>query len=817
MSKPGPLCHQCPLKDAPGPVWGTGSPNPQAVFIGMGPAENEIQEGVPFSGPSGNTLNNGFRAAGIERSRQYLTNLVRCFVPPGTPVPPEAIRCCKPLLDKELDAVGNPDITVTLGSEPFKTFTGKNLQTVITKKARKDPSFWLRGCPFPITGKRIIIPLFHPSYLLRTGFRDTWFFERDLAKVKRWIDGKGFPVWDHIVTNYQPSERDVIDYVQKILDKGWFGCDIETPDDVFEEEDRTGQISGQTEIQVIGLSADLGESIGVPASLFPLLVPLFEGKRARKPICCVFNWGFDGYHLATHFDLSGIRPADGMLALNFLYSDATSKSLGTAMSVFTDCPFTKNLAQRDPNLYNAYDTFGALWVVQEAVKELEARGMSKLFWEHGMDLWPVVEMMRVQGVNCDTEHAQRMELQCSMALEKYIEIWNKLNPMVMWSSPKQLMEFFNALGYKPQYNMVAVKGTKKKVRRQTVDDDALEVYITQNKSQAALLIREMRTLKKSEEFTYFYAEDGRAHAQVSIVGQRAGRLQAKDPDLQNIPEEIGGIFPRSIVIPDFPDTQVVIHADFEQIEFFVYGYAAQDKPILEAKRNGIYLYGLFYEEIFQKPFFEQGRPPLKQYRRSSVEPWELLVAKSGPLGLLYGRQADSLQKGFGIAKDKAFKMYDNFFKEHWAISALHTRLISEAYKNGHLKNFFGRIRWFPNVRMLRNEILAFPGQSNAADVLIQNALVPLGRDLPAYDSRLMLTVHDQVAACGPRSKAAVVGDYVRECMERPVPEMDNFFFTATLKIGSKETSKTGLPNWNDVIAYEDWIAQYGSQRSGTIG
>jgi DNA polymerase-1 len=315
----------------------------------------------------------------------------------------------------------------------------------------------------------------------------------------------------------------------------------------------------------------------------------------------------------------------------------------------------------------------------------------------------------------------------------------------------------------------------------------------------------MRELKKAGDFTHIYSADGRAHPTHKIHGQVMGRIQCKDPDLQNIPEELAGIYPRKNVVPDDPEQDAIISADFEAIEFFIYGFAAGDEPILRARREGTYIYGLFYEEIFHKPFFEPGRPPKKHFRRKDIPPWELLVAKSGPLGLIYGRGAKSLEDGFGIPKSQAYKIYDGFFKEHWAVANYHQILLSEASQHGFLRNFFDRIRWFPNPRGMRNEILAFPGQSNAADILIRNAINPIHKGIPHFGGRFLFPVHDSVQCSIPRKALLGGAGFVRECMEAPIPQMNNYWIPCVVKVGTKETSTTGKPNWHDCVPLEDFI------------
>lgn len=435
--------------------------------------------------------------------------------------------------------------------------------------------------------------------------------------------------------------------------------------------------------------------------------------------------------------------------------------------------------------------------------------LEELFYNAEMPMVQVLSDLEHIGVRCDVDTAMRIELKCNKLLQAYDDYWEtkvRLPHGVSWSSPKQLIQLFKAQGLPIQYKMRIAKDKSRK-RTECIDEDVLELYRDGHKSQLAGLVLFMRKLKKAADFTHIYASDGRAHAR--YMDQRGGRIQAKEPDLQNIPEELEAagvvVCPRTIIVADGAD-DCIISADFDALEFYLYGYACQDKAILEAKRNGVYIYGVFYKDIFKKSFFEEGRPPQKAYRRKDIPPWELLVAKSGPLGMLYGRNVGSLQKGFGIPKSRAEQIYNEFHSSHPTIRPHHTELMYEAARKGYLKNFFGRIRRFPNIRMSENEICSFTGQSNGADVLRYCALLPLFAGLKDFGARLLLTVHDSVVISCPERAMHGCVQFIHDCMERPIPYLDNFWIPCTIKVSTKETSSTSSANWGDAIDYETHCA-----------
>ncbi|KKL58110.1 hypothetical protein LCGC14_2228670, partial [marine sediment metagenome] len=394
MSKPGPLCHLCPLESSPGPVWGVGPSTAKLAIIGQNPEKREVETEIPFSGTSGEKLNLHLSQQGISRNTSFVTNVVKCFVKAGQPVPSKALECCYPLLEKELSTLPHCKTYLTLGGPAFSIFSGKRLLTTTDAKGKykKDPNVWLRGCPYIIshTAKKAIIPTVHPAYLGYTGNKDKFLFEADLRKAKRFADGEG--IFIQPVFNYKPTSHEVEEYVKECIAKSNVGCDIETSEQVVADENElVGSSQGQ--IEVIGISCTIGEALGVPPDLFPLLKPLF---LCRSLNLFVYNGLFDLYHLKVPYELKCTQ-IDVMLALHELHSDFSAKNLAIALSLYTDMPFHKNLAASKPDLYNCMDTYGVLWAGLRMLAKIEELGCTWHFFRFTNAGLPVCEALRLKG------------------------------------------------------------------------------------------------------------------------------------------------------------------------------------------------------------------------------------------------------------------------------------------------------------------------------------------------------------------------------------------------------------------------------------
>ncbi|BCD68321.1 uracil-DNA glycosylase [Nitratiruptor sp. YY09-18] len=165
-------CHLCDLsKTRKNVVFGEGDPHAKLMFVGEGPGATEDETGRPFVGRAGQLLTKMIEnVLEIPRSKVYIANIVKCR-PPGNRVPtPQEAHTCIPYLWKQIEII-NPRIIVALGATSYQYLTGD--KTPITK---------VRGEMIDFQG-RILIPTFHPSFLLRNPSKKREVYE-DLLKIK---------------------------------------------------------------------------------------------------------------------------------------------------------------------------------------------------------------------------------------------------------------------------------------------------------------------------------------------------------------------------------------------------------------------------------------------------------------------------------------------------------------------------------------------------------------------------------------------------------------------------------------------------------
>ena len=176
-------CTRCPLAETRTQVvFSRGDPAADLVFVGEAPGRDEDLQGEPVVGRSGQLLDRlALEEIGLERSRFYVMNTIKCR-PPGNRDPrPEELAACGPWFDRQLELL-QPRVIVTLGNFATKRL----LQTAegITK---------LRGKSYPYRGA-VLIPTFHPAAVLRGGGVPMAQMRADFVRVKAALTAVKEPV-----------------------------------------------------------------------------------------------------------------------------------------------------------------------------------------------------------------------------------------------------------------------------------------------------------------------------------------------------------------------------------------------------------------------------------------------------------------------------------------------------------------------------------------------------------------------------------------------------------------------------------------------
>ena len=168
-------CRKCPLGETRTKlVFGVGTAPSELMLVGEGPGEQEDLQGEPFVGPAGRLLDDMLEMIGLDRSRIYIANTVKCRPPHNRDPQEEEMAACRPWLDEQI-ALVRPKFIVCLGRIAAGELIRKDFR--ITRE---------HGQWFERDGIRYMA-ICHPSALLRDVAKrpETFADLRELRRVLR--------------------------------------------------------------------------------------------------------------------------------------------------------------------------------------------------------------------------------------------------------------------------------------------------------------------------------------------------------------------------------------------------------------------------------------------------------------------------------------------------------------------------------------------------------------------------------------------------------------------------------------------------------
>ena len=161
-------CTLCSLhKGRVNPVFDKGNCKSNFMICGMVPAHDENMSGTPFVGAAGKLLDVILDNVGLTYNDVYITNLVKCFVAAGTPLKKKWVNSCRPYLVEQINII-KPSVVITLGADASLSLSGLSKMTIGR----------IRGRVLFFNENTLIVPTYHPSYLLRQGGRKSKAYDK---------------------------------------------------------------------------------------------------------------------------------------------------------------------------------------------------------------------------------------------------------------------------------------------------------------------------------------------------------------------------------------------------------------------------------------------------------------------------------------------------------------------------------------------------------------------------------------------------------------------------------------------------------------
>jgi DNA polymerase-1 len=232
---------------------------------------------------------------------------------------------------------------------------------------------------------------------------------------------------------------------------------------------------------------------------------------------------------------------------------------------------------------------------------------------------------------------------------------------------------------------------------------------------------------------------GRVHTSYHQAVAATGRLSSTDPNLQNIPIRTpeGRRIRQAFIAPE---GQLLLAADYSQIELRIMAHLSKDEGLLKAFAAGQDVHRATAAEVFEVALDDVSA----DQRRS---------AKAINFGLMYGMSAFGLGKQLGILRGEAQQYIDLYFDRYPGVKTYMDNTRESASKQGYVETVFGRRLYLPEInarnaqrrQYAERSAINAPMQGTAADI-IKRAMIGVHRWLTDEDAggRMIMQVHDEL-------------------------------------------------------------------------
>jgi len=373
-------------------------------------------------------------------------------------------------------------------------------------------------------------------------------------------------------------------------------------------------------------------------------------------------------------------------------------------------------------------------------------------------LVPVLLRMEQTGVRIDPGFLREMSTRLAVEIDNFSErIYAESGHRFNINSPKQLGDvlFNKMLLPKP------MKYGKGKVVSTAVD--VLEELAEAHTVPALVLeYRQLTKLKSTylDQLPQLADEQGRVHTTFNQVGTATGRLSSTNPNLQNIPvrTSVGREIRAAFIAAE---GNLLMSADYSQIELRLMAHFSQDPLLLDAYRTGKDIHTLTASEVFGVDAATMDKETRNR-------------AKAVNFGIVYGISPFGLAAQLGIDQKTAKQYIETYFDRYKGVQRFIEETLDTVRREQAVRTFFGRVRPIPDIQSRNPNMRGFaertavntPLQGTAAD-LIKLAMLRIEAGIlrRRLRSRMTLQVHDELLFDVVPEESEELQQLVREQME----------------------------------------------------
>ena len=467
---------------------------------------------------------------------------------------------------------------------------------------------------------------------------------------------------------------------------------------------------------------------------------------------------FDGFVFDASLAAYLLDPSDGSYALPRI----AKKLLGAELrdAVYDQPDALSPLGGMEEALSVLREHAAAIECLRcHALPLIEEQGASWLYQKVELPLCAVLAEMELLGFRVDRNALTRFGASLGDGIEQLqAEIYAQAGEEFNINSTKKLGEIlFERLGLPPLGKTKTGYSTNIEVLEKLLGRHPIIERIIE--------YRKLTKLKSTyaDGLLRFIDPDERIRTTFNMTVTATGRLSSADPNLQNIPvrSELGGEV-RRMFVPS--PGNVLVDADYSQIELRILSHLADDAVMQQAFRDGADIHRTTASQVF-------GVPP------EEVTSLMRSRAKAVNFGIVYGISDFSLSQDLHVTRAEARAYMDSYLSHFSGVRDYMTNVVEKAKADGYVSTLFGRRRYLPELKSSNFNQRSFgervamnmPVQGTAADV-IKLAMVRVWQRLRAEapEAKLLMQVHDELIAECPAEMAEQVTRILEEEMEGAV-------------------------------------------------
>jgi DNA polymerase-1 len=451
---------------------------------------------------------------------------------------------------------------------------------------------------------------------------------------------------------------------------------------------------------------------------------------------------------------------------------------GKNQKTFDEVPIAKATA------YAAEDADVTLRLWQALKPRLSAEEKATVYETLERPLVPVIGAMERAGVKIDPQVLSRLSADFAQRMAMHeAEAHALAGESFNMGSPKQIADILFG-----KLNMPGAKKTG--TGAWSTSADILEELAAEGHELPRAILNWRGVAKLKSTYTdalpaAINRETGRVHTSYSLAATTTGRLASTDPNLQNIPIRTeDGRKIRTAFIPE--KGNVLISADYSQIELRLLAHIADLKSMKDAFAKGVDIHAMTASEMFGVPV--EGMDPMVRRRAKAIN-----------FGIIYGISAFGLANQLGIERGEAKAYIDSYFVKFPGIRKYMDDTIAFAKRTGYVETIFGRRTYVGGINdknpaqrgYSERQAINAPIQGAAADV-IRRAMIRMPSALrhARLSAKMLLQVHDELVFEAPKDEADATINVARKVMEEaPLPAL-------TLSVPLVVDARAGR-NWDE--------------------